>query len=127
MTARALILAVTFATVLPAAAAAQAQEWPREAPPPPLKARQVDFPAYQLKTFTNGLQVLFVPQREQPSVSYRLLIRAGAMQEPSEKPGVARSFSTTRGTQLKSSSESASRREYWYWLFVERPPIRSAG
>ena len=110
MTARALILAVTFATVLPAAAAAQAQEWPREAPPPPLKARQVDFPAYQLKTFTNGLQVLFVPQREQPSVSYRLLIRAGAMQEPSEKPGVANFVASliNQGTTTRSAQEIAN-------------------
>ena len=27
----------------------------------------------------------------------------------------------------RSSSESASSSEYWYWLFVKRPPIRSAG
>jgi predicted Zn-dependent peptidase len=49
----------------------------------------VDFPPYEIKTLPNGLQVLVVLHHEQPSVSFRLLVRAGAMQEPADRPGVA--------------------------------------
>jgi zinc protease len=37
----------------------------------------------------NGLQVIAVSHHEQPAVSLRLLIRAGAAQDPPDKPGVA--------------------------------------
>jgi zinc protease len=68
---------------------ADAQQWPTSRPPMPLAARPVDFPPYEIKTLPNGLQVLVVLHHEQPSVAFRLLVRAGAMQEPAEKPGVA--------------------------------------
>src|SRR6185436_11476372 len=63
--------------------------WPSERPPGPLPARKVKFPDFKLKTLANGLQVLHVAQTEQPSVSYRLLIRAGAAQDSAAKVGVA--------------------------------------
>jgi zinc protease len=66
-----------------------AQTWPTERPPQPLPMRPVDFPSYQLKTLSNGLQVLAVPHHEQPAVSFRLLVKAGAVQEPTDKPGVS--------------------------------------
>jgi zinc protease len=95
---------------IPAAVAAQApQQWPPSMPPRPLPARPVDIPAYQLKTLPNGLQVLVVPHHEQPSVSFRLLIRAGAVHEPADKPGVA-SFVAgliNQGTTTKSAQQIA--------------------
>ena len=63
--------------------------WPKSGFPPPLPSRSVSFPPYQIKTLANGLQVVVVLHHEQPSVSFRLLVRAGAMQEPADKPGVA--------------------------------------
>jgi zinc protease len=54
-----------------------------------LPSRPVAFPDYQLKTLANGLQVLAVSQKEQPAVSFRLLIRAGAANDVAAKPGVA--------------------------------------
>jgi zinc protease len=85
------------------------QSWPSSRPPGPLRAKPVDFPPYQLKTLSNGLQVLVVLHHEQPSVSFRLLIRAGAVQEPADKPGVA-SFMAgllNQGTTTKSATEIA--------------------
>ncbi len=89
---------------------ADAQQWPGSRPPGPLAARPVDFPPYEIKTLPNGLQVLVVLHHEQPSVSFRLLIRAGAMNEPADKPGVA-SFTSgllNQGTKTKDAGEIAN-------------------
>ena len=89
---------------------ADAQQWPTSRPPMPLNARPVDFPPYEIKTLANGLQVLVVLHHEQPSVSFRLLIRAGAMHEPAEKPGVA-NFTAgllSQGTKTRDAGEIAN-------------------
>jgi zinc protease len=105
-----LAMAACASVGLPAASGAQALDWPRESPPPPLSAKSVSFPPYQLKTLSNGLQVVVVPHHEQPSVSFRMLIRAGAMQEPSDKPGVASFVASLldQGTTTKTSEEIAN-------------------
>jgi zinc protease len=93
-----------------AAHAASAQVWPSEGPPPPLAARRVKFPPYKVRTLPNGLQVLFVPYHEQPSVSYRLLVRAGAVQEPADKPGVASFVASmlNQGTTTRTAKDIAN-------------------
>ena len=63
------------------------QAWPPSRPPGPLRARPVEFPQYQLKTLSNGLQVVVLLHHEQPSVSFRLLVRAGAVQETGRQAG----------------------------------------
>jgi zinc protease len=100
-------LALTAVLVVHATAA---QIWPSEGPPAPLAARRVNFPAYKIRTLPNGLQVLFVPYHEQPSVSYRLLTRAGAVQEPADKPGVASFVASmlNQGTTSRSAKEIAN-------------------
>lgn len=87
-----------------------AQNWPSEGPPQPLPARPVKFPPYELKTLPNGLQVLAVPHHEQPSVSIRLLVRAGAVQEPADRPGVASFVASllNQGTTTRSATEIAT-------------------
>ena len=70
-------------------AAAQRVQWPRETPPPPLLAPEVEFPEYELRRLDNGLQVVYVGAHEQPAVNVRLLIRAGTSSAPSAKPGLA--------------------------------------
>jgi zinc protease len=87
-----------------------AQVWPSEGPPSPLPARRVSFPAYQLKTLANGLQVLFVPYHEQPAVSFRLLVRAGAVQEPADRPGIASFVASLldQGTTTRSAQGIAT-------------------
>src|SRR5262245_64216157 len=89
---------------------AQVQEWPTEKPPRPLPARQSSFPAYQIRTLTNGLQVVAVSHHEQPAVSLRLLIRAGGSQDPANKPGVAYVAASLldQGTTTKSAEQIAS-------------------
>lgn len=87
------IAVAAAATVVLSGAAASAQSqrpaWPAERPPAPLPSKRVTFPDFKLKTLANGLQVLAVSQNEQPAVSYRLLVRAGAAQDSAVKPGVA--------------------------------------
>jgi zinc protease len=75
-----------------------------------LPAKSVDFPTYELRTLPNGLQVLVVPHHEQPAVSFRMIVRAGAMQEPADKPGVAGFVATllNQGTTTKSAAEIAT-------------------
>ena len=103
-----IVLACAF-MLAPALARAQSQDWPRESPPGPLAVRKVSFPPYQLKTLSNGLQVLVVLHHEQPSVSFRLLVRAGAMQEPADRPGVASFVASllNQGTSTRSAEQIA--------------------
>ena len=81
---RAALLGVgPWALVLCASAAsAQVRDWPSERPPRPLAAREVKFPPYEMRTLANGMQVITVLHHEQPAVSMRLLVRAGAVQDP---------------------------------------------
>jgi zinc protease len=64
-------------------------EWPRENPPRPLPARPVTFPPYELRKLANGMQVVLVQQAEQPMISVRMIIKAGAAHDPKGKHGLA--------------------------------------
>ena len=83
--------------------------WPTERPPRPLAARDVNFPPYEIRTLRNGMQVVAVLHHEQPAVSMRLLIRAGAVQDPANKVGVATLTASLldRGTQSRTADEIA--------------------
>jgi zinc protease len=107
-------VALFAALVAGQAAAAGAQtirgrEWPRSEPPRPLAAKDVRFPPYQLRTLPNGLQVVAVSHHEQPAVSLRLLVRAGAAQDPRGKPGVANLVASLldQGTTTRGAGEIA--------------------
>lgn len=69
--------------------AGQARSWPSERPPRPLEAPEVKFPPYEIRKLDNGLQVVIVSHHEQPSVSVRMIVRAGAAQDPKGKMGLA--------------------------------------
>ncbi len=104
---------VAVALCLAGSAGAQtigAANWPTERPPRPLPARTLAFPPYELKTLSNGLQVLVIPHHEQPSVSMRLIIKAGAAQDPADKPGIAQMVASLldQGTATKSSEGIAN-------------------
>jgi len=83
--------------------------WPTESPPRPLAAREVKFPPYQMRTLPNGLQVITVLHHEQPAVSMRLLVRAGSVQDPPGKVGVATLAASLldQGTTTTSAQEIA--------------------
>ena len=63
--------------------------WPRDNPPRPLPARPVTFPSYEIRKLANGMQVVLVSQNEQPVVSVRMIVRAGAAHDPKGKQGLA--------------------------------------
>ncbi len=90
-------------------AAAQVPGWPKERPPSPLAARDVKFPPYQIRTLSNGLQVIAVSHHEQPAVSLRLIVRAGAAQDPDKKAGVASLAASLldQGTTTKTAEQVA--------------------
>lgn len=94
-------LAVALASI----AVAQISNWPSENPPRPLPSRPVNFPPYELRTLSNGMQVIVVMRHEQPEVSMRLLLRAGAAYDPPGKSGVATLVAQllTQGTTSRSA------------------------
>jgi zinc protease len=102
-------LLVALIAAAPAVVCAQQAGWPSERPPRPLDPRPVTFPAYELRTLANGLQLVVVRQSEQPVVSVRMLVRAGSSQDPSDKPGVAEMVAALldQGTTTRSAAEIA--------------------
>jgi zinc protease len=88
---------------------ADALRWPTERPPRPLAAKPVKFPPYEIRTLPNGLQVVLVSQDEQPVVSARMLVRAGAAQDPKGKEGLAMLTAALldQGTTTRSSAQIA--------------------
>lgn len=90
--ARVLLAAVLVAPALSGAQTPTGQAapmWPREFPPRPLQPRPVTFPPFEIKKLANGLTVVLVSQNEQPAVSVRMIVRAGAAQDPKDKLGLA--------------------------------------
>ena len=110
---RRLVLPPLASLVLSAGAAAQVSAqtpvWPRESPPPPLPAREVTFPPYEVETLSNGLQVMAVLHHEQPAVTIRLLVGAGGANDPENTPGVASLLSRLldQGTTTRTAEEIA--------------------
>jgi zinc protease len=104
-----LAASVVALTVVAGAASAQVPDWPSERPPRPLAARDVKFPPYEIRTLANGLQVIAVSHHEQPAVSLRLIVRAGAAQDPENRPGLASMAATLldQGTTTKSAEQVA--------------------
>jgi len=88
---------------------AQVPDWPSERPPRPLPAKDVKFPPYQIRTLSNGLQVIAVSHHEQPAVSLRLIVQAGAAQEPDSRPGLASLAASLldQGTTTKTAEQVA--------------------
>jgi zinc protease len=103
-------LLVTFlVSALISPAAAQVANWPVERPPQPLEARDVKFPPYEIRTLANGLQVVVVQHHEQPVVTLRMLIRAGAASDPEKKMGTAvlTAALLDQGTKTRSAEQIA--------------------
>lgn len=78
-------------------------------PPEPAPLARVEFPAYEKKVLANGLTVYAIQHREQPVVAIRLVITAGAANDPAALPGVA-SFTAgllNQGTKTRSATQIA--------------------
>jgi zinc protease len=100
---------VVLAVLLPAALQAQAAKWPSSAPPRPLPAHDFKFPPYDLKTLPNGMPVVVVTHAEQPVISLRMIVRAGAAQDPPAKLGLASLAATLldQGTASRTARQIA--------------------
>ena len=55
----------------------------------PASAASLHLPAYTRTTLKNGLVVVVMPTRRLPLVDFRLLVRAGAVDDPAGKEGIA--------------------------------------
>jgi zinc protease len=88
--------------------------WPLEFPPRPLQPRPVTFPPFEIKKLPNGLTVVLVSQNEQPAVSVRLIVRAGAAQDPKGKLGLAMLTATLldQGAGNRSAEQIADDIDY---------------
>jgi zinc protease len=84
-------------------------EWPRDNPPRPLPARPVTFPPYEIRKLANGMQVVLVSQNEQPAISVRMIVRAGAAHDPRGKHGLAMMTATLldQGAGARSAEQIA--------------------
>lgn len=113
ITAAVVVLAAGLA-VAPGDLLGQARTWPTEAPPRPLPARDVKFPPYEIRDLTNGLKVVVVLHHEQPAVSMRLLVRAGAAYDRAGKVGLATLVSALldQGTTTRSAHQIADTIDY---------------
>ncbi len=96
-------------TGLSAISGAQVTTWPTENPPRPLPSRPVGFPPYELRALPNGMQMIVVMHHEQPEVTMRLLVRAGAAYDPAGKRGTASLAGSllNQGTNTRTSQEIA--------------------
>ena len=108
--ARLALVASLLALAPSVSTSAQSRNWPSERPPRALEEHKVKFPPYQVKTLANGLQVVAVSHHEQPAVSLRLIVRAGAAQDPEDKAGVAELVAAVldQGTAKKSAEQIAT-------------------
>jgi zinc protease len=103
------VLLLAIVLLVGQASPSQSGKWPSSGPPRPLAAREVRFPAYEVRTLPNGLQVVVVVHREQPAVSLRAIVQAGSAHDPRGKPGVAAMVSTLldQGTLTRSAQQVA--------------------
>ena len=69
------------------------------------------FPPYEMRTLSNGMQVIAVLHHEQPAVSMRLLVRAGSAHDPPGKAGTAYLAGSLldQGTTSRSATDIAER------------------
>lgn len=85
---------------------APVQEHVRPTPPP---LEEVRFPPYETQVLDNGLRVYALEYDEQPVLSLKLVVRAGAANDPQALPGLA-SFTAgllETGTTTRTATEIA--------------------
>lgn len=103
-----LLLAAAFPAVLPAQAPKSAAP-KKMTPPPPAAPRPFAFPKFTSRTLANGLTVFVVEDRRLPLVAYSLQLRAGKLNAPPAKSGLASLTAglLREGTTTRSSQEIA--------------------
>ena len=86
----------------------------RSVQPAPGPSPDVDLPAVQRRTLSNGLNVWVVEQRELPLVTSRLIVNAGSAAEPRQKAGLASITAAMldEGTQKRTALQIADELDY---------------
>jgi zinc protease len=98
---------ILFVTLLLASCSKAAPK--SDLPPEPKPLGRVDFPPYEKRVLPNGLTVYALEYHEQPIVSARLMIAAGAERDPAGLPGVA-AFTAdllNKGTKTRTATQIA--------------------
>jgi zinc protease len=80
---------ITLTTLFALAALAGGVHAQQSAPPEPPPLPKVEFPKYETKVLPNGLTVYAIQHSEQPVISIRLMIGAGASSDPAKLAGLA--------------------------------------
>lgn len=103
------IYLAVMAVVLGWQATALAQTSRKQPPPPPQPLRPLRFPAFEQRTLPNGLRVVVIEHHEQPALSLRLVLKAGAIYDPADKPGLAQATAALldQGTKTRSAQDIA--------------------
>ena len=81
----------------------------KQQPPAVKPLGKVEFPPYEKRVLPNGLTVYALEYHEQPVISLRLLMKAGADNDPVDLPGVA-AFTAdllNKGTKTRSATQIA--------------------
>lgn len=93
-----------------AAGAAAAQDPYPTQPPPPAPLSPLTFPAFGDVTLPNGLNLVVIENREQPTVSISLTFRAGSSFDPAGKEGLASLVAEllTKGTPTRTAEALAA-------------------
>jgi zinc protease len=104
-------LSLSVAVLVSSVATAQDSfpNWPSERAPRPLPAREVKFPPYEVRTLANGMRVLTILHHEQPVVTMRLLVGAGAAEDPQGKAGLSNLLGQLldQGTNTRTAQQVA--------------------
>ncbi len=102
-------LTIALAALAAASLPLAAQEYPRT-PPPPGPVTPAAFPPIQEATLPNGLRILVVENRRQPTVSLNLAFPAGGIHDPAGKEGLAEMVAglLTKGAGTRTAEEIAA-------------------
>jgi zinc protease len=103
-----LVAAVALAAA-PAARAAAQDSFPAR-PPAPGPLSPLTFPAFGDTTLANGVNLVVIENREQPTVSMSLTFRGGASFDPAGKEGLAELVAelVTKGTPTRGAEQIAA-------------------
>jgi zinc protease len=81
----------------------------RQAPPPPLPAREIQFPAFTETALPNGMRLIVVENRALPLARVDLHVRSGSAQDPADRLGTAELVASLldKGTERRTAVEIA--------------------
>jgi zinc protease len=87
----------------------------RSAPPPPLTARSIAFPAFHEVRLPNGLELVVLEHTAQPVASVNLYVRSGGAADPAQQAGRAGLMADvlTKGTATRSATQISGSSRGW--------------